>query len=278
MPGLKLSYHSLKDFSECPKRYHLKNVLRHKPLEPENKVNAFFGTIAANVFENWVKSGVYKLEDQWIPWLVEEVDRQAEDIVSKEFIIWNREDEYNEVRQLAVDTIPRCFNTLKEQGFLDGQVFAEVKAKIPYGDNFLSGRIDFLFQREGRITIIDGKTSKHRDKYLDADQLYMYVLFAREKVGNNYPIDIGYQYVRFGDIDIYDVDEAILKKLQDKISYAFTAIEAGSFAATPSKESCKYCMFRNECVERVAFENNKRSAKSKISVNDLGFGLIDWAF
>jgi len=270
MSGINLSFHGMKDYLSCPKKYHLKYIKRQKPKDPENKKNAFFGNLTAGLLENWIKSGTYKKHElDWLDWLPVETEAISSKLLEREYIIWDSDNELPENINLAIHCMPKCFNTLKEQGLLDGKVIAEAKAKIPYGSNEINGRIDLLSQNNNKIFILDGKSGKSRDKFLDSDQLYYYVIIVKAKLGN-WPIEIGYQYTRFGDIDWYDVDPNILDGVKSKIIKSFEGIENGVFGATPSNDSCRFCPYREECTDKLI---NKRTRESNIGYDCLGQGL-----
>lgn len=266
MSDIVLSFHGFKDYQECPERYKFKYIDRRKPKELENKKNAFFGTLCADLFDLWVKQGIHTApEDTWQDWVVSNAHTVGTDIVSKNFIIWDHEDEYKELLQLAAHCLPKCFSALANDGFLSKAVKSEVNpGKLEIESGFkITGRIDFIAPKDGTIYIIDGKTSKTRDKYLDSRQLYFYFLMVKAFFGEKVPVKVGYQYIRYGDIDIYEVDPTILAKFMVELKDTFSNIKAQKFEATPSYNSCKFCSYREECDSKKNWEMDKRYKKNK---------------
>lgn len=280
MSKINLSYNGMKDYIECPKRYKLQYIDRLKPKEPENKKNAFFGTLCANVTEHWINSRIYKEQPEaWGEWLKMAIPRESTKILEREYIVWDTDSELEEFIELSYRCLPKCFQTMADQGILKSDhIKAEPKLKIDYGDNIINGRLDILAIVDGEILIIDGKTSKHRDRYLDPAQLYTYYILVSTKLGDRLPIRFGFQYTRFGDIDWYDVDPKGLQDTKDKFDKAFAGIEAGVFSATPNDKICKYCKYRPECNEREVAENNRRAARSKLEYGSIDSGIINLEF
>ncbi|NBV28663.1 hypothetical protein EBS02_06570, partial [bacterium] len=212
MKDLVLSFHGFKDYQECPERYKFKYIDRVKPKELENKKNAFFGTLCADLFDLWVKNKIYEeSEDVWQQWVIEHAHTVGTSILSKNFIVWDHEDEYQELLNLSAHCLPKCFDALKKEGLVSSAVKSEVNpgiVEVVEGCK-ITGRIDLISQKNGQIYIIDGKTSKSRDKYLDSRQLYFYFLMVKSFFGEKVPVKVGYQYIRYGDIDIYEVDPVI---------------------------------------------------------------------
>lgn len=261
-----LSFHGFKDYQECPERYKFKYIDRIKPKELENKKNAFFGTLCADLFDLWVKERQFeKPESTWQQWVVDNAHTLGTVIVSKNFIIWDHEDEYQELLGLAAHCLPKCFIALRDEGFISPGIKSEVnpgRLEIAEGCK-ITGRIDFIAPKDGAIYIIDGKTSKTRDKYLDSRQLYFYFLMVRNFFGEKVPVKVGYQYIRYGDIDVYEVDPIILNKFLEELKQTFSNIKDQKFAATPSFSNCRFCSFKDECESKKNWEMEKRYRKNK---------------
>lgn len=266
MSDIVLSFHGFKDYQECPERYKFKYIDRIKPKELENKKNAFFGTLCADLFDLWVKEKLYdKSEEEWTQWVIDNAHTIGVGILEKNFIIWDHEGEYQELLGLAAHCLPKCFSALKSEGFLTPSIKSEVNpGKVEFQEGCrITGRIDLITAKSGSLYIIDGKTSKTRDKYLDSRQLYFYFLMARSFFGEKVPIKVGYQYIRYGDIDIYEVDPTILSKFLEELKQTFNNIREQKFKATPSYASCKFCSFKEECESKKNWESDKRYKKHK---------------
>lgn len=266
MKDIVLSFHGFKDYQECPERYKLKYIDRVQPRELENKKNAFFGTLCADLFDLWVKNKIYeKTYEEWTAWVIENAHTVGSSIVSKSFIVWDHENEYQESLNLAAHCLPKCFEALKEEGLISPSIKSEVnpgKIEVQPGCK-ITGRIDFIAQKDGQIFIIDGKTSKTRDKYLDSRQLYFYFLMVKAFFGEKTPVKVGYQYIRYGDVDIYEVDPVILDKFMQELVETFKNIEQKKFAATPSFSNCRFCPYRNECQYKLDKEKDKKYNSNK---------------
>ena len=266
MSDIVLSFHGFKDYQECPERYKFKYIDRIQPKELENKKNAFFGTLCADLFDLWIKEKVYtRTEEEWLAWILENAHSIGLTILDKNFIVWDHEGEYQELLNLAAHCLPKCFQILKDEGYVSAAIKSEVNpGRVEVGPGKkITGRIDIITLKDKILYIIDGKTAKTRDKYLDSRQLYFYFLMARSFFGDQVPIRVGYQYIRYGDIDIYEVDPQILSKFLVELDQTFDNIRAKKFEATPSYSNCRFCSFKNECESKKSWESDKRYTKNK---------------
>ncbi len=129
------------------------------------------------------------------------------------------------------------------------------KFPVNEGKDMLSGRFDRIEKNETGLHIIDFKSSSPRNpETLTTDlQLSVYTLAAREL----WPEPVASLSLLFVTED--GIAEQRTTKSESQLKDALTTIRLLSeriaskdFAATPSKEKCLYCPYRNICPFRTA--------------------------
>lgn len=131
-------------------------------------------------------------------------------------------------------------------------VYLERSFHLKIGNYTVKGAVDRVDQLpDGTLEIIDYKTgaAKSEDK-IDKDQLYIYQL-ALSEVLDGHPSKLTYYYVEDGSRVSFLGNSEQLAKLKDKIIAGIKAIEASSFPATPAKNICYFCDFKNICEKRI---------------------------
>ncbi len=211
-----ISYSGYKSNEQCPLSYWHRYVNKTVLTAPDNGVNALYGIIIGTVFEIFYRDRIWKhvnyvdkLQD-----LVESVYLESTKPQKGRIIDWGDErSNYASKEALLVDvrdSIPRGIDTIRRNRLVGRYAEAEVKLDTKFGEHLIGGRADFLIQRvapDGDLVLLDGKGSKHRDKYVDGHakkagkqvegvQLKWYAFLHRAKL-NRAPDQLGYIFWRF---------------------------------------------------------------------------------
>jgi len=120
------------------------------------------------------------------------------------------------------------------------------------GTTKVAGRFDRVDEREGRVTIIDYKSSAVRDQK-EADrrtreslQLAIYAL-AYEQVHHRVPDAVELHFLESGLVGSARKTEGDLTETRATIQRVAGGIRARDFTATPGYMACSYCAFREIC-------------------------------
>ncbi|MFH1047719.1 MAG: ATP-dependent DNA helicase [Patescibacteria group bacterium] len=115
------------------------------------------------------------------------------------------------------------------------------------------GKIDRIDQlSDGTHEIIDYKTGNPKEKLTSDDkrQLLLYQL-AASTVLNLKPAKLTFHFMKNDTKQSFIGGEKDLAKLEEGIEETLAEISAGNFAATPDKQTCRYCDFADICEHRA---------------------------
>lgn len=296
-----LSYSGHKSYTVCPRQYWHRYVGKTTPEKPDNRINSIYGSVVGLLFEAfyasrlWVKPGV---EAQLMSMAEETLDktlqREAQggviDFKDKAANYKSREALLKDVRE----AIPRGLAIIRYHRLLGTDAEAEVKLDSTIGGHRIGGRADFIMTRikpHGDRIILDGKGSRHRDKYVDPWQLKWYAMLWRE-THSTLPDALGFVFWRYEPnlaVDWVPYTESDLDEQREMVVSAATAIETAkhrlesipeahrlpvlreTFPAKPSRE-CKLCSYLTLCTEAQAFQKASVPADflADVGVEDIG--------
>lgn len=268
------SYSSLSTYSTCPKQYEYDKVKDDPPPSPESKHNAIIGSVTQRVFEDFYNEDLWK-EDNVLEELNDRASTYFQNFIEENYIDWNdvtcRFDSRSEPLREIYDIIPKTLQAIKRENLVGVYSESEVKIKTPFEDHILFGYIDFIIRKEdGTIMLMDGKSSRHREEYVDEKQLYFYCLLFFKHY-HVVPDEVGFFYFRFGDdedraFDWIDVTEEDVAKTQSDVAETIDQIENESFPANPHYSHCQWCLWEQVCDERLE-QKKKNRAKRKLRSN-----------
>lgn len=168
-------------------RYIAKTILP----TPENKVNSLYGSVIGTIFELFYVDRVYL--QQGVQGILEaRLDAVLDDVVARESkngaVLWDDpKSNYKSREALRKDvlkSIPRGIGIIRHHRLVGQPADAEVKLDSMIDGHMIGGRADFIMRRVnpcGDLVILDGKGSRHRDKYVDPQQLWWYAMLYREQ-------------------------------------------------------------------------------------------------
>ena len=298
-----LSYSGHKSYQICPKQYWHRYIGNTVLPKPENGVNSLYGTVVGQIFERfyadkiWLKTGVEQiLRDMAPKVLVSCVERE----LKKRVVQYQDKDHFANYPSQEVlledvlNSIPRGIQIIRSHRLLGTDAEAEVNLDTSIAGHRVGGRADFIMTRikpHGDLVILDGKGSKHRDKYVDAWQLKWYAMLWRERT-QSVPAQLGFVYWRSEpeeSVDWVPFSTKDLDDLKDTVVQAASNIEDSTtqlkelppeqhgvllpklFPESPSRE-CKLCAYLQLCPAGNAYVDAKLpvAITALLGVEDVG--------
>jgi len=172
-----------------------------------------------------------------------------------------------ELLETCLEIVPKVLEGIKREKLLGPYARSEVVLRTQLQSSyFLYGIADFLIRKKNdEVLLIDGKSSKHREKYVDEEQLLFYAL-AFKLLHNRLPDRLGFYYYRFADdpekaFDWIKPDPESIAKLRNDLVAAFTNIQKKRFKANPEPSHCKWCPWEAVCVERQQQKATRREKR-----------------
>lgn len=276
-----LSYTGFKMVTTCQFQYWLVYVAQHTPCLPDDRLGSIYGSAIGRVFEDFYRLKVWKKGPEcrdalhnMVPSIVDEVIAEAQmarkgrpagvlmwrDEDHPEALYANREEIISDVQS----AIPPGLDTIKTHRLLGKDAVAEMKLDCDIGGHRIGGRADFVMTRLGfgDLVIIDGKGSKHRDKYLDPRQLLWYSMLYWTKYGK-FPDWSGFLlWKRSPPLNVkkYVFDTSDAEALREEILSVVREIDAKrevsrslpvvreSFRPSVSEDNCRFCLYAHDRV------------------------------
>ena len=262
---LYLSYSGRKCYLTCPRQYQHRYVLKTK-VERDPRTS-FFGSIIGKVFQWFYDRSVWtgpNPESASIALLPEAVRT----VLLEEKFHRSSDPEYvtnveNEVREL----IPSAIETIRVHKLLSANSRAELDLTITYPSEKhgmtlrLGGRTDFVHYHSPQdVWIVDGKGSRHREKYVDSEQVIWYAIQHYLKYGVA-PTRIGFMYWRFPDDPIQWVEYGS-QSIRESLDMTFDVakkIRLEVFDPKPSSE-CHRCDYKAMCEDGTRYLAERKVA------------------
>jgi hypothetical protein len=211
---------------------------------------------------------------------------------AKSYIDWHQAPSYEEMEAVCVSGVLGYLRTMKSHRLLgqyarsEVDLFGHVASWLPVG-----GRADFVIRREDTgITLLDGKNSETKMKYVDPDQLRWYALcFALSY--HRLPQRLGFVWYRYpfdeevGEqgLDWIDFTKRDLAELIERAKKVRRGQEAERFDARPAYKVCRFCDYESVCPERqqAKAENAARRKRENPELyvsGDDPTGIVEFGF
>ncbi|MBW2985642.1 PD-(D/E)XK nuclease family protein [Candidatus Woesearchaeota archaeon] len=252
---------SINTYNQCPRKYYYHYI---EKLETKPSIHLIRGNIMHSVLEDFFKVDSKNLSKDHYDF---ELRTIAHELLRK---WWNEkkgkldslelgnaklEFYLRESRNMLDNWLNLFLDKLKKEGGLVGfkKLTPETEVYFESTEHMVRGYVDAIHIIDGKINIIDYKTSKSdelRDEY--KLQLAIYALMYHEKHGKM-PHKVGVDFLRHGEKFI-DVNQALLdlaKKETALIQENTKSIEKEDYKLNPSR-LCNWCDFYGLC-----FNNDK---------------------
>ena len=283
-----LSYSGFKKWTSCPYEYYHDYVAKTVPIKPENGANTLYGSTTGSLYEIFYKEQLWRSknpEEELLRRVEPTLNWVIEKELKKRVIRWKPEDKdsnYTDREQLLRDireTVPRGLQIIRQHRLIGPQTDAEVvlDRDILFGSKVhrIGGRTDFIIRRvppTKDLLILDGKGSRHRQKYVDIRQLRWYGWLYELGTGV-LPDLVGFVYWRSEPqeaVDLFPILRREIDKLRDQVATAIQEIETATkrlevlqgadgeedeipkiFPAVPG--NCRLCTYSAQCRAGKAF-------------------------
>ena len=272
--GIWLSWSSFKQYETCGKQYNYQRVKKKDPPEKDSKHNAIIGSVVQRVYEDFYNDELWRKGSDTSDELMERTEKYYYEFLEEEYVDFNdvtcRFDSKTEPLKECYDIVPKVLEGIKREQFLGPYAKSEEKLKERFGSDFLFGYVDFIIRnQDDELILLDGKSSKHREKYVDERQLYFYALlfYLRYK---RLPDKLGFFYYRFADdpekaVDWIPVHRKKVKQLKMQIEDVLSGIHDYNFPAKPKYSHCQWCPYEIICKERQEQKKANRAKRQKNS-------------
>jgi len=240
---LRLSSSRIDDYLTCPLKYRYAHEVR-VPLARDP--GFMYGEAVHHAIRHY-----YKARLLGHPVDADEVVKVFEDAWSSEgFISREHEERRLEQGRRSLRAFVRREDRAPVKPLQIEQAF-----KFRRGNNVVEGRWDRIDERDGRIVIVDFKTSevvepeeanKRARDSLRESQLGLYALAYRETRGVM-PAAVELHFVESGLAGQARVEEKHLAAAAERIDEAAAGIRAADLAARPEYNACRYCPYNNFC-------------------------------
>jgi len=237
---ITISHKQIDDYQTCPLKYRYVHQLRVPILRHHTVV---YGATIHEVVEFYLKrrvEGNYtSLED-----LLAEYDSKW---VNQGFLTW----EHQEARKAAGrEALTRFWHHEETAG--SKPTYIEKDFAFSIGATRVRGRFDRVDEDLLGATIIDYKTSevtrqKDADRRVaDSLQLKMYAYAWRENTGR-LPERVELRFIESNVVGRHVPTDADLSEARSAVEAAAAGIRARRFEATPSRNACRWCAYRQIC-------------------------------
>src|SRR6058998_415637 len=237
---ITISHKQVDDYQTCPLKYRYVHQLRVPILRHHTVV---YGATIHAVVEFYLKrrvEGNYTALDD----LLAEYERKW---LNQGFLTW----EHQEARKVAGrEALTRFWNHEESAG--EKPAYIEKDFAFSVGATRVRGRFDRVDEDLLGATIVDYKTSEVT-KQKDADrrvaaslQLKTYALAWRESTGR-LPQRVELRFIESNVIGRHVPTDADIDEALAAVESAAAGIRARRFEATPSRNACRWCAYRQIC-------------------------------
>lgn len=247
-----LSYSSQKLYTTCPKKYRFKYILKDRTRGDASKT--ILGHVLGKLFEWFYSKKIWMYNDPAVH-LLSLVDEAKQLIIDKEDSSLRANSSFMSSLNFDLNKfIIPSLEVIRQNKLVTPMSVSEIDlTSICYHKKYsfslkMGGRADFIHGHDlNDIWIIDGKASKHREKYVDAEQLIWYSTQFYLKY-HSIPTRLGFLFYCFPDDPIkwISYDDQSVRDLLDKTFDIANKVKLAQFDASPSGE-CHRCEFRSKC-------------------------------
>ena len=246
-----ISYSSLRTFKECPQRYKFSYIDRIR-VEGTSNIYAAFGSAVHLAIKKFYDKGIFTrkaLMGLWKPCFNEEMTKQKVEKVSDR--------EYQRLLKQGYPMLQKFYSQQERDGMLVKPIATEFEFKIPCRNKYnkvltLSGKIDAIFNIDGKIIIVDYKTTANKNYWINDKldlQLIMYYVAFRllHKDYKQFNCQVCLHYLRPGIKNYFDVNYDDRKTLFREVYNHLIGVSRSEFRPNPTEYSCRFCVYTHIC-------------------------------
>lgn len=258
-----LSYSSKRIYSICPKQYEHRYIKKTK-VETDPR-NAIFGISIGKIFEWFYRDKIWSNQDPEAELLLL-IDKAIESACKEKKFDVNSDPIFlNSTKVDLKAHIPIGLRIIQDHKLLSLNSQSEFKLDILYKHKNhdspvkFAGRADFIHYKDSeQIWILDGKSSRHKGKYADPEQLIWYAMLHYMKYHKS-PTRIGYIFYRFPEDPVQWIsygDDSLRICLNSSFD-TLNKIRLNMFSPSPST-NCKICDYSKICEEGKEFLSSEK--------------------
>lgn len=205
--------------------------------------------------------------------------------VANNYIDWRESPGMADLEKTCVDGVLGYLKTMAHHKLLGPYARAEVDL-LGHIDqyNAVGGIADTIIRRDDTgVTILDGKNSTTKLKYVDPDQLRWYALCFYLAYGK-LPDRLGFVWYRYpyeeasgeSGVDWVEFTERDIQSLAARARDTRLKMSKELFPAVPSSNACKWCDYETVCPERMAQKVTRAKDKSLPIIDEAGGGFVEF--
>lgn len=238
---LVLSFTQIEDYLTCPRKYHLRHMVR-VPTPPHHALvfgNALHQAVAT--------ANIARLRGQAI-----DADAVRDTLRAH----WSSEGflsaEHEAARFAAGESALQRFVERSQGEPRDRILAVEQPFSVRIGADRVRGRFDVVREMGGKVVITDYKSGDVRDpvrareRARDALQLHIYALAWEAEQGSR-PDAVELHFLEGDVVGRVTPTERPLERARQKVATAAAGIGATDFDATPGYPACEWCPYRRIC-------------------------------
>jgi len=268
---MKLSYHSWRDYKDCPKKYYLKHIKKQESPVERNEFFTLYGKTVEKFFQffcnNWRFTMPYMPSEE----IRFKLNKIYEEIIAVSNIAWDGQyvSETKEgLFEQACKDVCAIMDSPNQNYFLNTKAEFTIEVATQAGVDII-GRMDFIHSDaiSKSPLIFDGKGTNKIGKNVSEEQLFFYALlyFFHFKQMPEY---IGFFYYRFNTYVPIDFNLDILNKFRAQFSLDIKKLLSDNeFKPTPCPKACKYCDYQTICRDCIE-DRLKRKRPSKVEISE----------
>jgi len=277
---MKITYHSWKTFSECPKKHNLEYVQKQPSLVPINEYHTLYGKLVEMFFEMFCN--IWRHETSYMPpdMIRNKLTLLYDQILQNSTVKWSGigiHHTKDEIFEQAFHDVCIIMDSHNQNYFLNTRSEVTITVDLK-NDNRLEGRIDFIHKSPigNDISIFDGKGTDKIGKNISNNQLLFYAMLYYFRY-NVLPVELGFFYFKHNSYVPIFFNDMVLNEFRSKLALDIKLMVTPEACdrATPSYKACRYCKYQPGCQEYITAKVS-RAKKSKI--DDMGDGIINFGF
>ena len=265
---MNITYHSWKAYKKCPKRFYKQYIKKDPPTVPINEYFTLYGRTVEKFFELYCNN--WRRDNPTLPpsTIKTKMALIYNDILKNSIVDWTAfycKYSKDEIFSSAYSDVCNIMESENKAYFLNTKSEVKIEVSLKNGHK-INSRLDFLHKNPINlieVSIFDGKGTDTIGKNVDNDQLIFYALlyyFQFKKL----PVELGFFYYRFNTLIPVAIDLEIINEFRANLSLDIKNINSiPEYKATPTAKTCKYCDYRNECLEHLK-DKATRAKPSKI--------------